>query len=121
MALNPLRLVAENVVTDGQTDGQNDRPSTVTLAAHAPRVSTVIGTLYLILILLCNLCCCNNNTCNLSTFLKTMTEVEDISLCSHSSGPSTTASGATKELKNNVAGSKVANVCFTTTMKSLET
>ena len=48
MALNPLvslfgRLVARSArirgtgQTDGQTDGRNDRPSTVTLAAHARR------------------------------------------------------------------------------------
>ena len=34
--------MAENVVTDGRTDGQNDRPSTVTLAAHAPRVNNIV-------------------------------------------------------------------------------
>ena len=47
-----LRMVAENVVTDGQTDGLTDRhayqPSTVTLAAHARRglmKSTKVQTL----------------------------------------------------------------------------
>ena len=40
-------LVAENVVTDRQTDGQNDKPSTVTLAAHARQglISGLIQTL----------------------------------------------------------------------------
>ena len=32
-----LRVVAENVVTDGQTDRWNDRPSTTTLTVHARR------------------------------------------------------------------------------------
>ena len=34
-----MRVVAENVVTDRQTDGQNDRPSTVTLTAHVPWIN----------------------------------------------------------------------------------
>ena len=53
VALNPLisligrllRVAAENVVTDRQTDRQNDKPSTVTLAAHTRRwlINTATG------------------------------------------------------------------------------
>ena len=37
MALNLLRVAAENVGTDRRTDGRNDKTTTVTLAAHAHR------------------------------------------------------------------------------------
>ena len=41
-----LNAYCQNSVSDRQTDGQNDKPSTVTLAAHtAPRVNKVGGAI----------------------------------------------------------------------------